>query len=68
MKQPELNEQPVQQLAHHAGCLDGGDENVDLPLVDEFNRLAGILPAESGYEGNSGKSLRNAMLRRDQTC
>jgi hypothetical protein len=54
MTQPELDEELVQQLARIADRLDGGDENVDLPILEEFNRLAGTEIPFAEFQGIYG--------------
>ncbi|WP_040768754.1 hypothetical protein [Novipirellula maiorica] len=64
MTQPELDEQLVQHLAKIADRLDGGDENVDLPLLEEFNRLAGTEIPFAEFQGIYGGEDHITYVRR----
>lgn len=64
MTQPELDEQLVQHLAQIADRLDGGDENVDLPLLEEFNRVAGTEIPFSEFQGICGGEDHITYVRR----
>jgi hypothetical protein len=56
MTLPEHDEALVQRLADLAGTIDGGDEDADRALVDEFNRLAGTKIPFSEFQGLAYRS------------
>ena len=64
MTQPELDEQLVRYLAKIADRLDGGDEDVDMPLLEEFNRLAGTDIPFSEFQGIYGGEDHISYVRR----
>ena len=64
MKQPEIDESLVQRLAAIAARLDGGDENTDAAMVEEFNQLAGTNIPFSEFQGISGGEEHECYVRR----
>ncbi len=68
MPPPELDETLVQRLAQLASRLDGGDESVDSPLLDEFNTLAGTEIPFAEFQGIYGAEEHIEYVRRILTA
>lgn len=64
MPQPELDEDLVRHLAKLADRLDGGDEDADAALLEEFDRLAGTSIPFSEFQGISGGEEHIQYVRR----
>lgn len=64
MSQPEIDQALLRRLSTIATRLDGGDNNLDAGLVDEFNRLAGTEMTFLEFQGIHGAEEHIDYVRR----
>ncbi len=64
MPQQKLDDDLVHRLAKIAARLDGGNEEANAPLVDEFNQLAGTDIPFSEFQGIYGAGEHVDSVRR----